>query len=138
MTTDQLQALRHLSDLLEQRGANRARVVITDATGAKEELSGEETSDLAAAISTALRAFPAERPVEVVAIDAELTTTQAAKLLDVSRQYLVRLLDRGALPFHRAGSHRRIRAGDLLVYRQRHRAGVQRLARLSEDLGIYG
>jgi excisionase family DNA binding protein len=71
----------------------------------------------------------------------DLTTTEAANLLGVSRQYLTRLLDRGALPSHRVGTHRRIASADLLAYRrdrrERARAGLDELVRASEDLGLY-
>ncbi|MFN8516814.1 MAG: helix-turn-helix domain-containing protein [Thermomicrobiales bacterium] len=137
MTADQRQALQHFSVLLARRAGNLARVVVTGATGEQDELSGQEASDLAAALYTALQAFASEDPVEVIPADAELTTTQAARTLGISRQYLVRLLDRGAIPYHRTGTHRRIRASELLAYKRRHREGVQRLARLSEELGLY-
>ena len=137
MTADQRQALQHFSTLLSRRSTNLARVVVTDAEGGKDELSSQEAISLAAALHTALRAFESEAPVEVFPVDAELSTTQAARLLDVSRQYLVRLLDRDVIPHHRTGTHRRVRASDLLAYKRRHREGVQRLARLSEELGIY-
>jgi excisionase family DNA binding protein len=71
----------------------------------------------------------------------DLTTTEAAHLLGVSRQYLARLLDRGALPSHRVGTHRRIAYADLLAYqrdrRERARAGLDELVRASEGLGLY-
>lgn len=79
--------------------------------------------------------------VQLLAADAELTTQQAADLLNVSRPYLIRLLDEGTLPFHYVGSHRRIRLTDLLVYkRQRNaqrREALQELTRLSQELGLY-
>lgn len=137
MTADQRQMIQHLSTILAQDGGRQVRVIVTDAAGMHEELSPPETAELAAALTVALQAFPADRLVELVATDADLTTTEAARMLNVSRQYLVRLLDRGAIPFHRAGTHRRVAASDLLSYRQHHRAGVQGLARLSEDLGLH-
>jgi excisionase family DNA binding protein len=137
MTADQREALQHFSTLLSRRTGSLARVVVTDAAGGQDELSGQEARELAAALDTALRAFTSDEPIEIIAVGADVTTTQAARLLGMSRQYLVRLLDRGAIPFHMTGTHRRINVSDLLAYKQRLREGVQRLARLSEDLGLY-
>lgn len=49
----------------------------------------------------------------------DLTTTQAADVLSVSRAVLGRLMDSGELPFHRVGRHRRIRLIDVLEFRRR-------------------
>lgn len=70
--------------------------------------------------------------VSVEPIDRQLTTQQAADLLGVSRNTLVRLLEEHELPFERLGKsrHRRLRLHDVLSYRERKR--VDRRSRLDE------
>lgn len=80
--------------------------------------------------------------VTIVPVGRELTTQQAADLLNVSRQYLVRLLDEKELPFTRTeGKHRRLRIEDVLDYktkRDREREiGLDELAAMTQDMGGY-
>lgn len=79
--------------------------------------------------------------VTVVATGKEITTQQAAELLNVSRQYVVRLLDEGRIPFRKTGAHRRLRIDDVLSFKeQRYRdrkAGLRELTQASQKLGGY-
>jgi len=54
--------------------------------------------------------------VSLAPIHAELTSQQAADLLNVSRPFLVRQLEASEMPFHKLGRHRQIRFSDLMHY----------------------
>jgi len=77
----------------------------------------------------------------IVPVGKELTTQQAADLLNVSRQYLVRLLEDGRIPYTRTGKHRRLRIEDVLTFKeQRDRergAALDELTRISQEIGGY-
>jgi excisionase family DNA binding protein len=78
--------------------------------------------------------------VKVVPVHAELTTQEAADLLNVSRPHLVKLLEEGAVPFHKTGKHRRIRFADLMQFKaDRDRSSEQameELARQAQELNM--
>lgn len=79
--------------------------------------------------------------VTIVPIHKELTTQEAADILNVSRQYLVELLDAQTIPFTKVGTHRRVRFGDLMNYKKerdaKRREGLSRLTKKSQELGLY-
>jgi excisionase family DNA binding protein len=86
----------------------------------------------------------ADNAVSIVPVGHLLTTQEASDLLNVSRPYLIKLLDRGDIPFERGdeiGSHRRIRFVDLMEYKHKidkeRRGQLRRLTKMSQDAGFY-
>lgn len=79
--------------------------------------------------------------VQIVPKQMELTTQQAANLLNVSRPYLITLLESGKIPFRKVGRHRRVTVEALMAYQRRddaeRRAVADELTALSEELDLY-
>jgi excisionase family DNA binding protein len=79
--------------------------------------------------------------ITIVPVGRELTTQQAADLLNVSRQYLVRLLDDQKVPFRRTGKHRRLKIEDVLAFKADRdgdrKAALDKLAAMSQEFGGY-
>jgi excisionase family DNA binding protein len=74
------------------------------------------------------------RTVSVTPDNAELTTRQAADLLNVSRPHLVKLIGEGALPHHMVGTHHRLLLQDVLAYKaKRHRETGKAMDELAAD-----
>ena len=78
--------------------------------------------------------------VSVLPLHRQLTTGEAAQLLNVSRPHVVTLLERGELPFEKVGTHRRVRLADVLAYRQaqdvRRREALTDMVRQGEELDL--
>lgn len=78
--------------------------------------------------------------VRLVPVNAQLTTQQAADLLNISRPTLIRLLDEGHIAFHKVGAHRRISTSSALKFKRRtdkeSRSALAELAAYDQELGI--
>jgi len=95
---------------------------------------------LVAVMVTVLESMAERIPISLIPHEAEITTQQAADFLNVSRPYLIGLLDQGLIEHRMVGTHRRIRYSDLLKYeaqsRRDRRAAIEAMVAESKRLGL--
>jgi excisionase family DNA binding protein len=107
-------------------------------TGGKEVVLPESARR---ALLRAVEVLAGGSAVALVPLHREMTTQEAADVLNVSRPYLIQMLDRGEMPYTRIGTHRRIRFEDVVAYKRRRdaerRKHLDTLVDISEDLGLY-
>lgn len=123
-----------LPDEVETRNAEQLRTIVASQIKEGEPTtlslaleSGEvQTVTLAPALTASLlevlRLVSSGRGFRMIPVEAELTTQQAADLLNVSRPFLVKLLEEKEIPFTKTGRHHRVRANDLFAYKEKRDA----------------
>jgi excisionase family DNA binding protein len=131
------QALRLVRDYLA-RHRDLDQICVTVEGEEREALTlPREAVELLAAL---LAHLGAGRSVSVVPHNAELTTQQAADLLNVSRPFLIGLLDAGEIDYRTVGTHRRVPASSLMEYKrrddQRRRETADELTQLGQEMGL--
>ncbi len=128
---DQLSAVRDQIHVLLQL---EPPYVVTGADGTQVELP----SSALEALRIVLDAMSHGQTITLIRHDQELTSQAAADILGVSRPHLIKLLDSGEIPYHRVGTHRRLRIEDVVAYRERRDAerdaALRELTSLSEEL----
>lgn len=136
--TTAVEALPHVRDYLSRhQGHEAVRLVVDDEHGDEALTVPRGAVELLAQI---LAYMAAGQGVSVVPAHAELTTQQAADLLNVSRPFLIRMLDAGQIDFRKVGKHRRVKAASLMDYLrkddQRRRDAADELSALTQELGL--
>jgi excisionase family DNA binding protein len=84
--------------------------------------TGDLPPNVARLLMDILEQTAAGNAVALVPVEAEVTTQQAADLLNVSRPFVVRLVENGTLPAHKVGKHRRLSLRDVLAYKAAYTA----------------
>jgi excisionase family DNA binding protein len=139
-TSDEIEAAGVAARALANAAKGR-KLRVSDESG-ESEASVELPASLFKTLIKVLAQIGNGNTVAVIPIQAELTTQQAADLLNVSRPHLIKLLEQEAIQHHMVGTHRRVRAKDLLNYKaktdQQREAALGRIAEIDEKLGLYG
>lgn len=78
--------------------------------------------------------------VKLVPIHAELTTQEAADMLNVSRPTLVKMLDEGDIPFHKTGNRRKVKFADVKLFQEqletKRLAALEELSNIDQELNL--
>ncbi|MGO9237978.1 MAG: excisionase family DNA-binding protein [Methylocella sp.] len=95
---------------------------------------------VASLLMNILEETAAGHAVTLIPVEAEVTTQQAAELLNVSRPYLVGMIEKGLLPSRMVGNQRRLPLQDVLAYkadnRAKRRETLREMAALDQELGL--
>ena len=131
------ESARRLSNVLQTR-AHAQQIDFHDEKGGVRTLS-VPTSALRLLLE-ALTEIGQGNAVSIVSMHAELTTQETADVLNVSRPFVVQLLERGEIPFHKIGTHRRVRYRDVIDYKNRideqRRKALAELAAEAQELDM--
>jgi excisionase family DNA binding protein len=129
--------LESVSGLIELFRRETRPPALVDETGARTELP-RPIFEMLVRVASALQEG---KVITLVPETQELTTQAAANVLGVSRPHLVKLLETGALPYHKVGAHRRVLMKDLVEYQRVRDAGrreaLDELARRAQEAGLY-
>ncbi len=135
-------------DIEEAKDSSRTLAKYADAERVKLRIEGSnnESDDLVLPghvlqmLLDILSGMARGEAISIVPIHAELGTQEAASLLNVSRPFLVGLLDGGEIAHRKVGSHRRVLLKDVLEYKERIDAdrakSLDKLSALSQELGM--
>ena len=116
-----------------------------DLDALQRALAGGEAVELPERLRVVLEAIVRQlqsgNGVSVIPLHAELSTFEAAEILNVSRPFLIKRVEAGEVPFHTVGTHRRLKLADVLAYRDRLTAqaddALAAMAAEAEELGLY-
>ena len=132
--TAQDASLARVSGQKLSRFARRQKPLSLKVKEAGQEQPIELPAGAVAVLMEVLEAMAAGRGVTIIPESAELTTVEAASILNVSRPYIIKLLDEKVIPHRLVGKHRRILIDDVMAYKERIDAAREDvLAQLTAD-----
>ena len=127
---------RLLASRLKKGAPMQLRILDDDAAQATVKLPAPAVAMLLRVLEEMARG----NAVTIIPVHAELTTQEAADMLNISRPSLIQLLDEGKIEFRRVGTHRRVRFEALMEYKRQadteRRKVLKQLAAYDQELGI--
>jgi|SRR5665213_4007060 len=133
-----LESSRRLTKFLAARPKKALRVRIGPENEPEESISIPVTAFRL--LNSILTEMAKGNAVTLISIHAELTTQQAADLLNVSRPFLIEQLEKGAIPYRKVGTHRRVMFQDLMEFKQsmdhQRLKALEELSAIDQELGL--
>jgi excisionase family DNA binding protein len=131
-------ALHRIRDYLAHNDDDTTDIKIVGEIGTNDPLVlPRETVEMFAAI---LATIARGQGVQIMPVDTEVSTQKAAEMLNVSRPYLIGLLEGGKIPYRHVGRHRRVKFDDVMEYKReddrKRKEAADALAALDEELGL--
>lgn len=140
LAADAAVAAKALAELNTGGRTRKAKRIALEARDESHRVRAEVPMEVFQLFLQLLTELAQGHAVTIVPDSKEVTTQQAAGVLNVSRPYVVQLLEEGKIPFRRVGTRRRIRFDDLVRYKNRDDAARKRvadaLAKEAEELGL--
>lgn len=121
------ESLLMLTKAIAQRGAQGVHIQIKPTSYQATAVDLTIPAKALQLLAVILDSMAQGKIISLVASDAEMSTQQAADLLQMSRPHLVKLLEEGLIPFRKVGSHRRLLFRDILSYEARQKERRQEL-----------
>jgi excisionase family DNA binding protein len=133
-----LESSRRLTQFLAARPKKALRVRIEPENEPEESISIPVTAFRL--LNSILTEMAKGNAVTLIPVHAELTTQQAADILNVSRPFLIEQLEKGVIPCRKVGTHRRVMFKDLMEYKQtmdhNRLKALEELSVIDQELGL--
>lgn len=137
--SEEAQQSKQILDSLHGRRVTELALRIKDHSGTSKTVA--LPARLGRFVLQALSEIASGNAIRLLQIRKELTTHEAAELLNVSRTHLIGLLEKGVVPYRMVGSHRRIALTDLLAYKEktdaRRKKALDAIAAEAQELKLY-
>jgi excisionase family DNA binding protein len=128
---------RELSAILES-GVDTQTLLVTDPSSEQHQV--QVPSSALRLLVDVLTELGEGNTVKLIPVHAELTTQEAADMLNVSRPTFIKLLDEDTIPYTRTGNRRKVKFADVKAYKdnleQQRLTTLEELSELDQDLGL--
>ena len=124
-------------DVLLRLASGEARAYVHEASGNQVDFP----ENLISVLTSIVQSMQQNDELLLLSRHRVMTTQEAADFVGVSRQYMVRLMDSGAIACDRTGKHRRVRLSDIVAYQQLRaatgKAAMDSMTDMMVEAGVY-